>query len=246
MKNISSFFKKSFLPVLASSAIFIGGCGNENNSGDKKSISDFFKIKNPGETEFIEYKKRITFYPEDFKKSKEDGVYPSVCYDLETGKKLALNSDFFKRVASKDPNSPFSQIFGDIKSFLKKEGYDFSTYPYGGGSHDVIYPEYNSNSFTFFGKEYIRFDEKGNLLAGPILEKLPKLTFDDIRPLVKLVQSDKTKEDCLTFLVTDKFDYYILQNISCIGKPPKIEIDAYKLKNSKVSLYSPRNYSHLR
>ena len=95
MKNISSIVKKTILPLALSSIIFLNGCGKKEN-GEEKSIRNFFKIKNPGETEYIEYEKKLIFDEKDFKKENGQQIYCPICYDIESKKKISIDDEFSK------------------------------------------------------------------------------------------------------------------------------------------------------
>lgn len=236
MKNILSKIKKTASSLALSSIITFGGCKREG----EKSIKKFLGIKNPGETEFIEYKKTITFDYNDFGKGNSYGIYPLVSYDLDTGKKLIFNDEFYKKI---DSNKNIKNL-GDIKKYLIEEGYEFSTWPHGGGIREVIYPDYLTRDFTFFGKEYLIFDEKKNLSIEKLLEDLPYTTYQDIKETLDQLNSEKRKRNYLAFIKTDKNDYYVLRELSWSKQPPKVEIEAYKIKNSKVPMYSSKLPMH--
>lgn len=233
MKNLSSKLKKTTGALALSLAMTLGGCKRKG----EKSIRNFLRIKNPGETEFIEYKKTLIFDDRDFTEKDFLENYCAVSYDLDTGKRLLLGKEFMKKMES-DKNI---DALWKIKEYLLNEGYDFSTVPRYGGVREVIFPDYLTRNFTLFGKEYLIFDEKGNLSVEKLLEDLPYRTYSDIKdPVNQMNDKNKKKREYLAFIKTDKEDYYVLREISWSNEPPRVEIDVYKLKNSKVPKYTSK------
>jgi len=234
MKNISSIVKKTILPLALSSIIFLNGCGKKEN-GEEKSIRNFFKIKNPGETEYIEYEKKLIFDEKDFKKENGQQIYCPICYDIESKKKISIDDEFSKNAKGNN----FLEMFTSLKNKLIEENYDFSISPHYYGVSNLIFPEYNTRDFLFFGKDDIWYNKNGELMAERILEKIPKIKYDDIRKVSKILEKGE-EEPHLTFIKTRENNYYLLKQTRYREEPPKMEFELYKLKNSKIPSYSKK------
>ena len=232
MKNLSYIVrktKKQILPLALSSMIFFGGC--ERNKD--KPIKGLFKTKNPGETEYIEYEKRIIFDERDFEIDEWTKLYDITYYDIESGKKSYQNKEceeYLNTVGKKEHNPWYSWMLNEDKVVFEK-GYDFRLSPYGSGMTGFL-SDGDAIDTLYFGKEYIQYNEKGELRVEPILNKMLMYTQKDLIDTADRIM--KEKEPYLMLVATKEKNIYLLKQNYYMKEPLKIEIDEYKLKKSKV------------
>lgn len=251
MKTLQSILKKTILPLAVSSAIFFGGCG-EQEKMDSKGIGKFTQSTKQGKTNYIESIEEIILREKDFEKA--GGWNINLLYDIENKIKKGLTEEYGKeierkinaRIAQKNTGwtiEEMKQMQEQKRAYIYKEGFTIGINNVYGVVSSINWEKNKRESYAIFPKETLVRDEQGNLLIKNILDELPNVGVKNYFRFAGEVQlSEQAEMEYALFVKSNVGNSYIVEKIKPTSEknsPPEFKIKIYKLVDKNIPRYDP-------
>lgn len=200
---------KSILAVTATS-IFLASC----DAQEKIKVSF-------AEKDFVEESTII--------RDREVKYYSRVLYDFDKNKKLSLTQKLLEQTEKLTSKEDFL-----CRTYFEKLGYDVMIVDKFGNPdlmQEKNMKEVYGKKYFILNEEYLKLNEKGDLILAPILDKIKRMSYEEIWNNSKSIYDGADPKNKVYVINTNEGNQFVFRVLEV--KNRKVELEIYKIKEAR-------------